>query len=66
VQCFPLYTVLAAVGNPKIDLLSLDIEGAELEVSLFFLLTLEVDCTKVRGDKGLKRGDTHFQADENA
>jgi hypothetical protein len=31
-QCFPLYSILEAVGNPVIDLLSLDIEGAELEV----------------------------------
>ena len=31
-QCFPFYSVLQAIGNPVIDLLSLDIEGAELEV----------------------------------
>ena len=27
VKCFPLYSVLLAIGNPVIDLLSLDIEG---------------------------------------
>ena len=32
VQCFPLYSVLVALGNPKIDYFSLDIEGAELVV----------------------------------
>lgn len=31
-QCFPLYSVLMALGNPAVDLLSLDIEGAELQV----------------------------------
>lgn len=32
VQCFPFYTILLAVGNPVIDLFSLDVEGAELHV----------------------------------
>jgi len=32
VQCFPLYSVLMALGNPHIDYFSLDIEGAELPV----------------------------------
>ena len=31
-QCFPLYTILLAVGNPKIHYFSLDIEGAENKV----------------------------------
>ena len=35
-QCFPLYSVLMALGNPTIDLFSLDIEGAELQVRLTF------------------------------
>jgi len=30
VQCFPLYSVLMALGNPNVDYFSLDIEGAEL------------------------------------
>ena len=28
-QCLPLYSLLLALGNPKVDYLSLDIEGAE-------------------------------------
>ena len=32
VQCFPLYSVLQAFNNPKIDYFSLDIEGAEYVV----------------------------------
>jgi len=28
-QCYPFYTILLAIGNPRITLLSLDIEGAE-------------------------------------
>ena len=27
VRCFPLYSILLAIGNPTIDLFSLDIEG---------------------------------------
>ena len=32
VQCFPLYSILAAMGNPTVDYLSLDVEGAELGI----------------------------------
>ena len=32
VQCFPLYSVLKAMGNPKVDYFGLDIEGAEFAV----------------------------------
>ena len=33
VECFPLYTLLVAVGiEKKLDFLSLDVEGAELKV----------------------------------
>ena len=32
VQCFPLYSVLMALGNPRVDYFSLDIEGAEFPV----------------------------------
>ena len=34
-QCFPLYSVLMAVGNPTVNLFSLDVEGAEFQVLLF-------------------------------
>ncbi len=30
--CIPVYTLLLAIGNPSVDLFSLDIEGAELPV----------------------------------
>ena len=32
IQCFPLYSILLACGRTDIDLFSLDIEGAELDV----------------------------------
>ena len=32
VQCFPLFSILKALGNPHIDYFSLDIEGAEMVV----------------------------------
>ena len=38
VQCFPIYSVLKAIGNPKIDYFSLDIEGAELQVTYNILI----------------------------
>jgi hypothetical protein len=28
-QCFPLYSLLMAMGNPTVNLLVLDVEGAE-------------------------------------
>ena len=31
-QCFPLTSIVYALGNPVVDYLSLDIEGAELDV----------------------------------
>jgi len=32
VQCFPIYSVLAALGNPTVDYFSLDVEGAEFPI----------------------------------
>lgn len=32
VQCLPFFSVLLAVGNPRVDMLSLDVEGAELGI----------------------------------
>jgi len=32
VQCFPLYSILLALGNPRVDFFSLDIEGSEMKV----------------------------------
>ena len=34
IQCFPLYSFLLALENPRVNLLVLDIEGAEYEVSV--------------------------------
>lgn len=31
-QCLPLFSILLALGNPEVDLLSLDVEGVELSV----------------------------------
>jgi len=31
-QCIPLYTIIKAAGNPRINLLVLDLEGADLDV----------------------------------
>lgn len=32
VQCFPLYSILLAVGQTNIDYFSLDVEGSETDV----------------------------------
>ena len=44
VQCFPLFSVLAALGNPTVDYFSLDVEGAELLI----LKTIPWDRQKFR------------------
>ena len=48
-QCIPLYTLLAALGNPTVHWFILDIEGAELQVlhaDLFIIITAHPDtCT---------------------
>ena len=43
-QCFPLYSILMALGNPKVDYFSLDIEGAEFPV----LKTIPFDKVDIR------------------
>ena len=44
-QCFPLYSLLLAVGNPTINFLSLDIEGAEFLVIFIKLFKLQgISC----------------------
>ena len=43
-QCFPLYSLILAAGNPTIDYFSLDIEGAELKV----LHTIPFDKVDIR------------------
>ena len=34
-QCFPVYSLLLALGNPTVNLFSLDIEGLEYQVNYF-------------------------------
>ena len=36
-QCLPMASLLLALGNPTVNYLSLDLEGAELEVPLLLL-----------------------------
>lgn len=43
-QCLPLYSLLLALGNPTVDFLSLDIEGAEFQV----LKTIPWDKVDIR------------------
>ena len=38
VQCFPLYSILLAVGRTSIDFFSLDVEGHELKVFFNFII----------------------------
>ena len=33
IQCLPIYSLILAAGNPTVDYLSLDIEGAEIKVT---------------------------------
>ena len=43
-QCIPIYSLLLALGNPTVDFLSLDIEGAEFQV----LRTIPWDKVDIR------------------
>ena len=43
-QCMPIYSLLLAIGNPTVDFLSLDIEGAEYQV----LRTIPWDKVDIR------------------
>ena len=43
-QCMPIYSLLLALGNPTVDFLSLDIEGAEYQV----LRTIPWDKVDIR------------------
>ena len=31
-QCFPVYSLIQALGNPVVDYFSLDVEGSELDI----------------------------------
>ena len=47
-QCLPLYTLLAALGNPTVHWFILDIEGAELQVlhaDLLIMITAHTALT---------------------
>ena len=49
-QCIPLYTLLAALGNPTVHWFILDIEGAELQVlrADLFMITAHPDTYTAR------------------
>ncbi|XP_018010969.1 uncharacterized protein LOC108668294 [Hyalella azteca] len=44
VPCYPFYSILAALGNPVVDYMSLDVEGVELKV----LKSIPWDDVKIR------------------
>ncbi|XP_059088621.1 protein Star-like [Tigriopus californicus] len=44
VQCFPLYSLLLALGNPEVDYFSLDVEGSEMDV----LRTIPWDKVRIK------------------
>ena len=44
VQCFPIYSILLALGRTEVDYFSLDVEGAELDV----LKTIPFDKVNIK------------------
>ena len=44
VQCVPFYSALAAIGNPKVDYFSLDVDGPDLQI----LKTIPWDKVRTR------------------
>ena len=55
-QCIPFYSVVLALDKPKIDFLSLDIEGSELQV----LQTIPFDKGKLKIIKRISSGFEPF------
>ena len=51
VQCFPLYPILLSLGNPTVDLFSLDVEGSEMGV----IETVPWDKVDIRWDIAIIR-----------
>ena len=49
VQCFPFYSIMLAIGNPRVDLFSLDVEGAEMGI----LKTIPWDKVEIRLNSAL-------------
>lgn len=48
VQCFPLYSILLAVGRTQVDYVSLDVEGSESSILMnvpWHLLDIKVSFT---------------------
>ena len=50
VQCVPFYSALAAIGNPKVDYFSLDVDGPDLQI----LKTIPWDKVRTRDLKILE------------
>ncbi len=51
IQCFPVYSLLLALGNPTVDYFSLDIEGAEypvLKTIPFDKVSIQISCRKLQ------------------
>ena len=66
VQCFPLYSILLAVGITKIDFFSLDVEGAEqivldsipfdkVDIGLFVIEYLDIKEKKLKRLEGFRK-----------
>ena len=45
-QCFPIFSLLLALGNPTVDYFSLDVEGTEIDI----LRTIPWDKVNVNVD----------------
>jgi len=51
VQCFPLFSILAAMNKSSIDYFSLDVEGSELDV----LRTIPFDAIFIKVKLSLRK-----------
>lgn len=69
VQCFPLFSVLLAVGVKEIDYFSLDVEGAEYEVLKTFpfsdvrIRILSIEYDHIRLQPGVDQALRKLMAD---
>jgi len=65
VQCFPLYSLLLALGNPRVDFLSLDVDGDELDVLRtipFDMVDIEMFLIKTKNENSTIINDLMSQS----
>ena len=64
-QCFPLYSLILALGNPTINYFSLDIEGSEFLVRMTVVLNIFHPNLDLPGSEKFTVGQGGHRSDHN-